>query len=164
MLQLIAVIGDTNMLNNRSLAVILALLAGGIGYLAGPGHLVMGARSIAFDRFVVMLLVMHIAGLLVFAIWQRRSDWHLVWSVPMTTLVALRLMSKVIAAAMLPGLKPLISGALFPALYFCIALIGVYLVCDNRRLGVACMLTLLLAAAVINVQSAGLAPHFIPGR
>jgi hypothetical protein len=152
------------MLNHRSLAVILALLAGGVGYLAGPGHLVMGPRSAAFDRFVVLLLVIHVAGLLVFAIWQRRSDWHLVWSVPMTTLVSVRLMSKIMAAAMLPGLKPLVSGALFPALYCCITLIGVYLVCDNRRLGVACMLTLLLAAVVINVQSSGLAPHFIPGR
>ena len=152
------------MLNHRSLAVILALLAGGVGYLAGPAHLVLGPRSVTFDRFVVLLLVMHVAGLLVFAIWQRRSDWQLVWSIPMTTLVSVRLMSRIIAALMLPGVKPLVSGALFPALYFCITLIGVYLVCDNRRLGVACLLTLLLAAAVINVQSSGLAGHFIPGR
>ena len=153
------------MLNHRSLAVILALLAGGLGYLAGPAQLVTVAPgSVAFRQFVTMLLVIHVAGLLMFAVWQRRSDWHLAWSVPITMLVSVKLMSRITAAVMLPGIKPLLQGALFPALYFCVTLIGVYLVCDNRRVGIACMLCLLLGAAVINIQWSGLAGHFVPGR
>jgi hypothetical protein len=151
------------MLNHRSLAVILALLAAGLGYLAGPAQLVAGTQgSAAFRQFVVVLVALHVIGLLVFAIWQRRSDWHLVWTIPVTMLISVKLMSRVTAAILLPGFKPLLDGALFPALYFSVTLLGVYVVCDNRRLGIACMLCLLLGGAVMNIQLAGLATHFMP--
>lgn len=143
-----------NLKKPRVIALMIAIAMAGLAKVSGLPQLFFALKwSMDMGSVAAALLMITIIGLLIFAVYPRRSNLHFIWLLPTVGLAGFSFQERTIALVDSGVADLLIKSPIQPLLYLCLTVGASMLLASDKKTGLVSFLAIQIALFPLAMQA-----------